>query len=34
VNNPGQFTYHHCATLHITADPSKVLDTAWPQQRN
>ena len=23
VNNPGQFTYHHCAVLHITADPGK-----------
>jgi hypothetical protein len=34
VNNPGQFTYHHCAVLHITADPAKPLDTAWPQQRN
>jgi hypothetical protein len=34
VNNPGQFTYHHCAVLHITADPGKPLDTAWPQQRN
>jgi hypothetical protein len=34
VNNPGQFTYHHCAVLHVTADPAKPLDTAWPQQRN
>jgi hypothetical protein len=34
VNNPGQFTYHHCAVLHITADPSKPLDTGWPTQRN
>jgi hypothetical protein len=34
VNNPGQFTYHHCAVLHITADPGKPLDTAWPAQRN
>jgi hypothetical protein len=34
VNNPGQFTYHHCAVLHITADPAKPLDTAWPPQRN
>jgi hypothetical protein len=34
VNNPGQFTYHHCAVLRITADPAKPLDTAWPQQRN
>ncbi len=34
VNNPGQFTYHHCAVLRITADPSKPLDTAWPKDRN
>jgi hypothetical protein len=34
VNNPGQFTYHHCAVLHVTADPGKPLDTVWPQQRN
>jgi hypothetical protein len=34
VNNPGQFTYHHCAVLHITADPGKPLDTAWPQPRS
>lgn len=34
VNNPGQFTYHHCAVLHIRADPGKPLDTGWPQQRS
>ncbi|HET7085425.1 MAG TPA: SCE4755 family polysaccharide monooxygenase-like protein [Rhizomicrobium sp.] len=34
VNNPGQFTYHHCAVLHITADPGKPLDTRWPAERN
>jgi len=34
VNNPGQFTYHHCATLRITADPGKPMDTAWPAERN
>ncbi len=34
VNNPGQFTYHHCAVLHITADPAKPLDTIWPKDRN
>lgn len=33
VNNPGQFSYHHCAVLHITADPAKPLDTAWPAER-
>ena len=34
VNNPGNFTYHHCAVLHITADPAKPLDAAWPKDRS
>jgi hypothetical protein len=29
-NNPGGYTYHHCADLEITADPAKPLDTGWP----
>ncbi len=33
INNPGNFTYHHCAVLHITADPAKPLDAAWPRDR-
>ena len=33
-NNPGNYTYHHCAVLRITADPTKPLSTGWPQQRN
>ena len=33
VNNPGGFTYHHCAELQITANPSKPLDTGWPAER-
>ncbi len=33
VNNPGNFTYHHCAMLHITADPAKPVDPAWPKER-
>jgi hypothetical protein len=33
VNNPGMFTYHHCATLQITADPKKPIDAAWPKER-
>jgi len=32
-NNPGGYTYHHCADLQITADPSKPLDTGWPSER-
>ena len=34
VNNPGQFSYHHCAVLHITPDPAKPLDAAWEKDRN
>lgn len=30
LNKPGDFTYHHCADLAITADPSKPVDSAWP----
>ncbi len=30
LNKPGDFTYHHCADLAITADPSKPIDAAWP----
>ena len=33
VNNPGMFTYHHCATLQITADSKKPIDGAWPKER-
>jgi hypothetical protein len=33
INNPGNFTYHHCAELQITADPAKPLDKAWPSER-
>jgi hypothetical protein len=29
LNKPGDFTYHHCADLAITADPSKAIDAAW-----
>ena len=30
LNKDGDFTYHHCADLQITADPAKPLDTRWP----
>lgn len=33
VNNPGMFTYHHCAHLEIAADTSKPIDAAWPKER-
>ncbi len=32
-NNPGGYTYHHCADMQITADPAQPLDTGWPAQR-
>jgi hypothetical protein len=33
VNNPGMFTYHHCAVVQITPDPKKPIDVAWPKER-
>jgi hypothetical protein len=32
-NNPGGYTYHHCADLQITADSTKPLETGWPAAR-
>jgi hypothetical protein len=32
-NNPGGYSYHHCANLQITADPAKPLDAGWPTER-
>jgi hypothetical protein len=32
-NNPGGYSYHHCADLQITADPAKPIDKAWPAER-
>jgi hypothetical protein len=29
-NQPGGYSYHHCAELQITADSSKPLDKGWP----
>ena len=31
-NNPGAYSYHHCAHVKITADPSKPIDEGWPGQ--
>jgi hypothetical protein len=28
-NPDGDFSYHHCATVNITADSSKPIDAAW-----
>ena len=32
-NNPGGYSYHHCAELQITADSSKPIDQGWPTER-
>jgi hypothetical protein len=32
-NNPGGYTYHHCADLEITVDPAKPIDKGWPESR-
>ena len=32
-NNPGGYSYHHCAELQITADPKKPFDRGWPAER-
>ena len=29
LNRDGDYSYHHCADLQITADPAKPLDTRW-----
>jgi len=29
-NQPGGYSYHHCADLSITADPDQPLDKGWP----
>ena len=29
-NQPGGYSYHHCADLAITADPAKPIDTRFP----
>jgi hypothetical protein len=33
MNNPGGYSYHHCAVLHITADPNKPIDAGWAKER-
>lgn len=32
LNSDGDYSYHHCANLKITANPALPLDTAWPNQ--
>ena len=33
-NNPGAYSYHHCAHVKITADESQPLDEGWPEQHS
>ena len=30
LNREGDYSYHHCADLQITADPAKPIDKRWP----
>jgi hypothetical protein len=32
-NTDGGYSYHHCATLKITANPRVPIDRRWPQQQ-
>jgi hypothetical protein len=32
-NRDGDFSYHHCADVQITADPAKPIDKRWPAAR-
>jgi hypothetical protein len=32
-NADGDYSYHHCAELQITADKAKPIDTRWPSER-
>ena len=33
LNKDGDFSYHHCATLKITANRALPIDKAWPGQK-
>src|SRR5688572_16317709 len=33
LNRDGDYSYHHCADIQITADPAKPIDTRWPAAR-
>ena len=33
LNNPGGYSYHHCAELQIVADKAKPIDKGWPAER-
>ena len=29
LNADGDFSYHHCAVVNITADPAQPIDARW-----
>lgn len=33
LNKDGDYTYHHCAVLQITANPAKPIDTRFPAEK-
>ncbi len=33
LNKDGDFTYHHCADLKLTANPALPIDMGWPGQK-
>jgi hypothetical protein len=33
LNKEGEFSYHHCADLKITANPALPIDKGWPGQK-
>lgn len=33
LNKEGEFSYHHCADVKITADPKLPIDMSWPGQK-
>lgn len=33
LNKDGDYTYHHCAVLNITANPSKPINTRFPAEK-
>ena len=33
LNREGDFSYHHCADLKITANPALPIDKSWPGQK-
>jgi len=33
LNRDGDYSYHHCADVQITADPGKPIDARWPSAK-